>query len=214
MRDSLTAYRQPLWKSPIILGVALVAVVVAGIAALIAVAASSTPNPAAVYASYGQTVSGRFDCYYIESPAEVANDIALGYCPRNSVAVAAPVGWQQSHWYIYDSDSYVTRVVPVSYRNSYRNVYIVNFSRTYSSSISQYSANRNTSGYTAPRSVTTRGGGSLRGSCAESMTTVQLKGGTNPGSGSSSGSRNGGSLRSGTSGGTAPRIGVTSGSRC
>ena len=213
MRDSLTAYKRPFWKSPVILAAAGVVLLVAVIAALVA-AVASTPSSPYSYADYGQTINGRFNCYYEVTRAEVTNDIALGYCPRNSVAVLAPVSWQESHWYIYDSSNYSSRVVPVAYRKSY-STYTLNFSRTNSAAISKYSSNKSVSGYTAPRTVTTRGGGSLRGSCSESMTTIQLRGGTSSGSGSSSGSRGGGSLRGGSgSSGSKTTTRTGSGSHC
>ena len=213
MRDSLTAYKRPFWKSPLFALCAVGAAVVAVFAA-VAVAVSGPSAPASAYASYGQYVGSSFNCYYVQSTAEVATDIALGYCPAHSVAVHVPLGWEESHWYIYDSDTYINRVIPVSSRSTYRS-YTVNFGKTYSSSISGYSSNKSTFGYNAPKTVTTRGGGSLRGSCAESMTTIQLRGGTSSGSGSSSGSRGGGSLRGGSgSSGSKTTTRTGSGSHC
>lgn len=198
------------------LGRSAAALAVAG-AALAASACGSTGSAAAVSyapAAYGVSVGHNFDCYYIESPAEVADLISAGLCPHGSVATPMPVTWEETYWSYYSSPAYYNVYMPANYRRTYTSVYVIHFKTTYSKQITAdashgtyksstgktvtgNSAAKLTFGSGTSKTTTVRGGGAGRaaGSCSLPMNVLADKGSTTT-------SRGGGSGRSGTSSGT------------
>lgn len=201
-------------------GLAASAALLAGAAAGCGATAGSSSTGAPVSyapAAYGVSSGHGFDCYYIESAAEVTALINAHHCPPGSTATPMPLTWEETYWSYYDSDAYYGTYMPAYERTMFVTSYSVTFARKYSTTIKLdaskgtylSSSGKKVSGPSVAKlkftagagksgSVTTvHGGGSLRGAkaCSLPMTVLSDK----SGSGSSS-SHGGGSLRSGTSG--------------
>lgn len=209
----------------------LLAVLLGAIASAVALAGCGSlgASQAATYtpAAYYQTVGGVNDCYYAASRTEVANLIAAGLCPANSVATAMPLSWDEEYFSYYSSPSYYNTYMPASYRTRYTQVTVVSFSKTYSRQIGAASSKAvyksstggtvkgstsklkfgtsTTGGSSKSKSGTTvHGGGSgTVSSCSLPMTIMQDKSGTSSSShGGGSGSKSGTTSKSKTSSGS------------
>jgi hypothetical protein len=101
---------------------ALTTTLVAGCAHHHTVAVVTTQPAAASYApaAMGVQVGNAFDCYYLDSPAEVTNMVAAGLCPAGSIPTVMPLAWHETYYDYYLSDAYLT-YVPTSYRSGWGN---------------------------------------------------------------------------------------------
>jgi len=164
------------------------AILIAGLfAVLLALSGCSKPKPVAYApAAYGMQVGGVFQCYYVDSPAEVQTLIARGLCPPGSVPTKMPESWLNEYFAYYDSPAYYNTYVPVAYRSHYVGTY-----HTYYTQHASVIA-------AAAKSATWMGsdGKTVSGSKVD---TAKMKFSTGSGSNSTMG---GGSLRGGSSGGS------------
>jgi hypothetical protein len=178
--------------------IALLAAIV-GALTLAGCDSSSGQDPTYTPAAYYQTISGVNDCYYVDDSAEVTALISAGLCPVHSVAVLAPLSWQEEYFSYYSSPAYYDTYMPVSYRSHYTSVTIISFRKTYSKQISVASSKA---------VYKSSAGGTVSGS---KVNTKQFGGGTRSATTYGGGSRNGGTSKSGTYSGS--KSGYGSGSR-
>lgn len=149
---------------------AITATVLAGCAHHHAVAVVTTQPASYAPAAYGQQVGNVFDCYYVDSPAEVAPLVAAGLCPPNAVPTMMPLIWHETYASYYDSPGYYNTYIPVARRTTFVNVTVVNFNKTYGPQITAQSKNAtyksNTGtivkGSALPSTGVTFGGGNAR----------------------------------------------------
>jgi hypothetical protein len=194
------------------------AILIAGLfAVLLALSGCSKSKPVA-YAptAYGMQVGGVFQCYYVDSPAEVQTLIARGLCPPGSVPTHMPESWLNEYFAYYDSPAYYNTYVPVAYRTRYVGTYHTYYTQhasvidAASKSATWMGSNGKTvSGSkvdtakmkfsTGSGSNSTMGGGSLRGGSSGGSVSG-ASGGTS--GGSSGGSSGGDDSSGGTSGGS------------
>jgi hypothetical protein len=164
-------------------------------------------------AAYGVQNGSVFDCYYAEDPSEVAALINAGDCPHGAVATAMPLYWEEEYYPYYSSSAYYGVYMQPRYRSHYTSVTVVHFQSAHSADITRYSSTAryksSSGGYvtgsskvkfgSGSGSSAVHGGGNARtGGCAESMTVVQMRGGSS----GSGGSHGGGSARSGSGSGS------------
>ena len=152
------------------LAAAAIASTLAGCAHTHHVAVVTTQPASYAPAAYGQQIGNTFDCYYVDSPAEVTSLMAAGLCPANAVPMMMPLTWRETYAYYYDSPGYYNTYIPVARRTTYVNVTVVNFNKQYGSQIKSASANAtyksNTGtvvkGSALPSTGVTFGGGNAR----------------------------------------------------
>ena len=92
---------------------ALILAAVTGVlAACGSMAGGSYADPQMQYGEHGR-------CYYVDSPAEVAQLIDAGRCPVSWMPAPMPIAWHDRYAYVYDSPSYYNTYVPRANRATY-----------------------------------------------------------------------------------------------
>jgi len=166
------------------------------------------------------------DCYYITYPAEVTALIAAGKCAAGSVAVQAPLAWEEEYWPYYDSAAFTGTYVPAADRTAYTSGETA-FGKTYRtviltrSKLGTYKSSTGStvhgyktgtvhfgSGTSFGSSGQKYGGGSLRGHAGTSKTGTSTYHGST-GGGTYHGGYGGGSLRGGGLGGAGGAHGIS-----
>lgn len=165
----------------------LALLLVGALAAVAVLAGCSHATPVSYApAAYGVQAGSVYECYYVNSPAEVTTLIANGQCPVGSVPTRMPESWLNEYFSYYDSPVYYNTYVPVGYRTTYVSTYHT------------YYVQHTTVINAASKQATWKGsnGKTVSGS---QVNTAKMKFSTGSGS---TGKVGGGSLRAGTSGGS------------